>query len=415
MGEQGDVTLAPAPDLSPERWIERWKWGSAGMPADHDRGAPAGRRGGCWPTPDQVLLLRAGLFELEPARAAWAGWRAANTLEAADHVALRLLPLVYRNLLSAGLDEPDLSTLKGAYRASWLRNQLLFERSAAALKALERGGVETMVLKGVALSTVHYADGGARPMDDVDILVRLHDADRAYAILHGEGWRPESPTLGRRPRSGHSQHLWDGGGRMLDLHWYSLATSGADERFWSRSVEIEVLGVPTRALCATDQLLHLAVHGGMWGDVPVVRWMADAVAVRASAPSGLDWESLVAEATSRRLTLPLAASLEHLAEDVEFPVPGWVLERLRAARTGGLERRVYRASMRPAGHGRWLLVELDRFRRRARVDSSLGYGDFLKDHFGVAKGRELIGPLARKLGAIALFQARRLVRHDHPG
>ena len=385
------------------------------MPVDEDGGALAGMRGGCWPTPDQVLLLRAGLFPLEQARPAWAAWRAANTLEEADHVSVRLFPLVYRNLLSAGLEEPDLTALKGAYRASWLRNQLLFERSAAAVRALEQGGVETMVLKGVALAMASYVDGGARPMDDVDILVRLRDADRAFEILREEGWRPDSPGPGRRLRSAHAQHLQDGGGRLLDLHWYSLATSGSDEGFWSRSVEIELLGVPTRALCATDQLLHVAVHGGTWGEVPAVRWMADAVAVRRSAPAGLDWELLVAEASRRRLTLSLAVSLEHLAQDVEFPVPEWALERLSAVRKSRLERRVYRASMRPVGRGRWLLVELDRFRRRARLDSSLGYGDFLKDHFGVATRRELIGPLLSKAGSIALLQARRLIRHEHPG
>src|SRR5689334_428059 len=108
-----------------------------------DVAPPPGRRlpmlsapGGCWPTVDQVLLPRAGLFDLHAARVACERWRERNTLETADRASLRLLPLVYRNLRSAQLDAMDLDRLKGAYRAAWFRNQLLFKHAAEALRAL---------------------------------------------------------------------------------------------------------------------------------------------------------------------------------------------------------------------------------------------------------------------------------------
>ena len=93
-------------------------------------------RGGCWPTEDQILLLRAALLDADTARTAWERWRAGNALETADSASLRLFPLVYSNLRSAGLDELDLAKLKGAYRGAWVRNQLLFKRAAEALGAL---------------------------------------------------------------------------------------------------------------------------------------------------------------------------------------------------------------------------------------------------------------------------------------
>jgi hypothetical protein len=140
--------------------------------------------------------------------------------------------------------------------------------------------------------------------------------------------------------------------------------------------------------------------------------MADAVTVSRTAPTGLDWETLVDEAIERHVTLSVTASLEHLAQDVEFPAPEAVLARLRPAPKAPFERRVYAASMRPVGRGRWLIVELDRFRRRARLDPSLGYSEFLQDYFGVGSRRELIGPLARKAGSTALVRARHLARLD---
>src|ERR1051325_11544967 len=94
------------------------------------RSAAATEPHGCWPDEDQILLLRAALLEEDEAWSAWLRWRAANDLSTADRGSLRLLPLVYRNLLSAGLAEPDKSTLKGTYNAAWLRNQLLFRRAA---------------------------------------------------------------------------------------------------------------------------------------------------------------------------------------------------------------------------------------------------------------------------------------------
>ncbi|MGH3055998.1 MAG: nucleotidyltransferase family protein, partial [Gaiellaceae bacterium] len=108
------------------------------------------------PTGDQILLLRSALFEEDAAREAWARWRAANTPESADPGSARLFPLAYRNLVSAGIPEPDLAQLRSAYRAAWFRNQLLLKRAAEALQALNEAGIPTLVLKGVALAVAHY-------------------------------------------------------------------------------------------------------------------------------------------------------------------------------------------------------------------------------------------------------------------
>jgi hypothetical protein len=202
--------------------------------------------------------------------------------------------------------------------------------------------------------------------------------------------------------------VYDGAGHVLDLHWFSLAQSGSDDGFWERSVEIEMHGMKTRALCPADQLLHVAAHGGEWGLIPPVRWMADAAAIDRSG--SLDWEVFVAEAIARRMTVLLAAALEQLVGAVDLPVPTGVFALLDEAPKGRLERRVHRTSTQQNGGGEWWLVELERFRRRARLDPTLRLSDFLKDHFGVATRRELIAPVARKSGSVAWLQARRLVR-----
>ena len=363
--------------------------------------------GGCWPTADQILLLRAALLDADTARPAWDRWRARNSPEAADSASLRLFPLAYRNLHAAGSDDPDLAKLKGAYRAAWVHNQLLFKLAAEALGALREAGIPTLVLKGIALTVAHYRDDGVRPMEDIDVLVPRHDFERAITVLRGVGWtagRDSIPAGGLR--AVHAQHLQHRvGGHSLDLHRYALAQAASDDAFWSAAVEIELWNVPTRALCPADQLLHVAVHGARWNPVPPVRWLADAVAIERSAGAGLDWDRVVGEASRRGVTTTVAAALECLVGTVGFALPDGVLERLRRAPKGVLERWAQRAALQPMGGGNWLPVILDDYVRRSRVDRSLSPTEFLQEHFGVRTRGQLAARLARKTAQVALAQS----------
>jgi hypothetical protein len=363
--------------------------------------------GGCWPTADQILLLRAAVLDADAARPAWERWRAGNALETADSASLRLFPLAYSNLRSSGLDELDLAKLKGAYRGAWVRNQLLFKRAAEALRALGDAGVPTLVLKGLALAVAHYRDDGLRPMEDIDVLVPRHDFERAINVLRRAGWtagRADIPPGGLR--AVHAEHLQHPeGGQSLDLHRYALAQAASDDAFWSAAVEIELLQVPTRVLCPADQLLHVAVHGARWNPVPPVRWLADAVVIERSAGADLDWDRLVREATRRGVTATVAPALECLVRSVAFPLPDGVLERLQAAPKGLLERWAHRAALQPMGGGNWLPVILDDYVRRSRVDGSVRPTEFLQEHFGVRTRGQLAARLARKTAQIALAQS----------
>ena len=165
------------------------------------------RAGGCWPSPVQVLLLRAALLDGAAAHAAWAGWKRATSLEAIDPGSYRLLPLVYRNLLRAGVDGPLLATLREVYRDTWYRNQLALRDLAASFRALDAAGIPLMLLKGLALSHVYYRDLGLRPMDDVDLLVPVEHAPAAAAVLHGLGWRSRAAVVRAAHRYLQRDHL----------------------------------------------------------------------------------------------------------------------------------------------------------------------------------------------------------------
>jgi hypothetical protein len=365
-------------------------------------------RGGCWPTADQILLLRAALLEADEAREAWVSWRTANNPDTADGGSLRLLPLVYRNLGPASLDESDRHKLKGAYRAAWLRNQLLFKRAAEALHLLHEAGIRTMLLKGVALTVAHYRDPGVRPMDDIDVLVAPQDATRALSVLTRAGWEAD-PAAGADLVTGKAQQLHDRSGRSLDLHRYALWQATDDDDFWTASVEIELLGVRTRSLSPADQLLHVAAHGASWNTIPPVRWLADAVAIERSAGAELDWNRLTSQAERRRLTLSAAAALEQLVATLGFDVPPGVLDRLRSAPTTRLERWAHRGATRPIGGGNRLPVVLEQYVRMSRLDPSLRLTAYLQATLGARTRGQLAGRFAEKGVELALAQTARLV------
>src|ERR1700683_4642008 len=127
-------------------------------------------------TPSQLLLLRAALLECPEAVEAAEEWFASGRDAAEpgfswlEQGSRRLLPLVYRNVKEAL--PPELrETLRRVSLQYWADNQKLFRRLEERLTWFHANGIPTVVLKGAALSVLHYRDKGIRPMSDVDILV----------------------------------------------------------------------------------------------------------------------------------------------------------------------------------------------------------------------------------------------------
>ena len=70
-------------------------------------------------TPNQLLLLRAALGSGDEALASWSAWKERVGLDRAEAASQRLLPLVYRNLVRLGADDPELPKLKGLPLVMW--------------------------------------------------------------------------------------------------------------------------------------------------------------------------------------------------------------------------------------------------------------------------------------------------------
>jgi putative nucleotidyltransferase-like protein len=344
-------------------------WG----PDSRDRPTLFASDAALWPTPGQELLLRAALTPGPKALEAWEAWKADHDLieSQLDHGSFRLLPLVYKNLVAMGADEPLMPRLKGIYRYWWCTNQRLFHRAAIIINTLEQAGIRTLVLKGASASVAYYRDRGARPMGDIDLLVSHDHASAAIARLGTIGLRPARPRVADLIRYQHSVRMVHDTGEALDLHWHVLAECihrDADHGFWKRAAPIRVLDAPSLALGPTDALLHAIVHGMRWNAEPTVRWVADAMTILRSSEDAIDWVGLHREASRLRVLLRLRAGLEYLEDAMDAPIPYRAMARLRGAHPAAiehLERRVLTLGSNgrrlQAGHLLLIIIQYLRF------------------------------------------------------
>jgi Uncharacterised nucleotidyltransferase len=311
-----------------------------------------GLTGDVWPDGIQEQLLRAALLPGADGAAAWRAVRHGIDIDHLPGELHRLIPLLSKALAARGVDEPELPRLKGVYQFSWYRNQLLFAEGGALLAALEGAGVSTMVLRGAAMSVAHYRDTGVRPMNDLDVLVRASELDRARRTAEAEGWWPVagSEPLERREAAAalRNQH-----GRVVRLHWQpsrNLSLPGALpeafpeaewEPMWQRSVGVTFHHTATRVPSAADHLVHACLDGARANSGSTLRWITDATGLLRAGPD-LDWEVVVAEARRHRVSLLVGEALRYLVEAFQADVPPDAMKALATAPTTRRERLAHR-------------------------------------------------------------------------
>ncbi|HTX30533.1 MAG TPA: nucleotidyltransferase family protein [Solirubrobacteraceae bacterium] len=313
-----------------------------------------------WPTRRQALLLQAALLQDERADAAWRDIRPHVEIAALDGPTLALLPTLRRNLIARGIEDELLNLFKGVHRYTWARSQRLMAAVLPTVARLEEAGIPTMLLKGAAFIAQGELDAGQRAIGDVDVLVPTEQRADAVALLGKCGFAPVDGVVpwyvtDYVPHYSPSYGFADADNFQLDLHWHVLhgsAHAEADADFWAASSRIELLGVPTRVLCLTDEILHVITHGLRWNALPTYRWVLDATTLM-SQELGVDYRRLVDQAVKHRLSAQLLAGLSYLQQTLGVQIPGEVMSQLRRASRSRIERLELRALMRQPRQRRW--------------------------------------------------------------
>jgi Uncharacterised nucleotidyltransferase len=330
--------------------------------------------GGCWPNPEQELLLRAALLSGPEAIDAWERWSArVPDIGSLDSGSMRTLPILSANLKKLGVSHPRMAIIRGTYRKAWYQNRLLLHDLERVLSALRVAGVQTMVLKGAALATTVYQDIALRPMNDVDVLVHPDDVGTAIKVLALTGFqpfRPEDSISEERLANRWAAVFLGPRGQMVDLHWHVISDGcepRADDEFWAGSVPVRIGQEWTLGLNPSDQLFHACAHGVRWNPVPPFRWVTDALMILSS--SQVDWDRLTATAERMRVTVRLRHAVEYLETFSPGVVPPDVVPRLASVRTGAWQRREFLLETSPPNSLAKLILHWYRHRRLASSSS----------------------------------------------
>lgn len=317
--------------------------------------------GGCFPIPAQTLLLRAALIQDQAAVAAWCEWQTRVDYDALDWGSYRLIPLVYRNLKSLGVEEGSLGRLRGIHRRTWYKNNLILNEATRLVHDFHAAGIPTLILKGVALAQLYYSDLGLRPMLDFDVLVPFKEKAHALELTRARDWKEKFYA----PHACGFSTLQD---NEFDLHWHAFAEccqANADDELWSGAVPFRIGDADTLTLNPSDTLLHVCVHGLAWNTIPPVRWVADAAMILRGA--AIDWTRLIKQARQRQLALTARNALDYLQRTIDAPIPVDVLRELGATRISRAERWDYVAKTIPPGERGPFLVSLAYLREYHRL------------------------------------------------
>jgi hypothetical protein len=296
----------------------------------------------CTPNREQTWLLHAAVSGGDRAIQSWRSWRDQIELDDIDPASFRLLPLVYRNMVALGQDDPLLKRLKGVYRHTWYKNQILYRQAQGVLADLQQAGIAVMLLKGAALSDRFYRDDGKRFMNDVDIMVPHADFEKAAAIMLENGWRPD--LYSSDAMFWYHRHQFKHGSAFkkqqveIDLHSGLMRFMPQnDQVLWRSSIKGNWQGYPVFFLDDTDQLFHTCVHGVTWS-FGFLSWIPDALAILRSETTEVSWPTLIETAQRTRTILYLRNALAYLVKEFQAPVPCEVVRELEVLPVSWVER-----------------------------------------------------------------------------
>ncbi len=250
-------------------------------------------------------------------------------------------------LLDAGSEEAR-AALRDAAVAAALWHERALGEAVHVSRSLTGAGVSHAVWKGPALYERLYRDRFPRPYDDLDVLVRPRDADRAVRVLAALGYAPVPRGAAAAFTKLFHFHLplrpAEPGLPTLELHWCpvdraNLYRIGPDEvdGLLGRAVHVATARGAFATLRPDDAwlclLLHVAKHalglraalrrgeGAAWfcGPGSGVRWLwvLDAVLASQAVPdrggAEGDWAALGARVRAWNVARPVAEVLS-LAE-----------------------------------------------------------------------------------------------------
>jgi hypothetical protein len=237
-------------------------------------------------------------------------------------------------------------------RARSLRQRAQLDAAAVeAFAAFEGDRVQSLLLKGPALTRLLYAQDEHRGYIDIDFLVSPRHLERARLVLSRLGYKTRSTEWGIDDVAGilHAE-TWsrmgdDGPLSAVDLHWRLAGCEAPAQLAWdaleTRQTFIDLNGTGIRVLNREGLALHLATHAAQGGPADV---KATGDLTRGIERWGLDiWRPAARLAGELQAIPAFAAGLRLVPAGVELA------DKLDLPRTDRLTWEIMHRDARPRG------------------------------------------------------------------
>lgn len=201
------------------------------------------------------------------------------------------------------------------------------------LSCLHEADIQAMVLKGPILGQRVFGNMALRPSNDLDILVRAEDRDRAYERLQKElGFDTDFHELSkfsdrqRRHFLAYSHELSLGHSHwklVLDLHWrtsrFELSQFSDFGSLYERADLVPFTGVEVPYFRYDDLLVYLAAHGSRHSWLRLF-WLNDLAAL-VRGDHIPDWDQVLRTADKHQQRRSLLMGLYLCRLFFELPLP----------------------------------------------------------------------------------------------
>jgi hypothetical protein len=336
---------------------------------------------------EQRLLVTALEDGPDIAYETWREVRRSVSLDELGHTAFELLPLIYRNVRQAGPEDNDLARLRGVYRRTWVKNNLLLGRTLETADALADENVPALLVEGATLASRVYPELALRPTHVIDVLVDASSSDHALAALGGAGWR-EPPSVGGTPKAVY--YLYDVSRNVLALRSVLgvdvVSPTGGERRHASLLSPAERYRLGDREVLvprATETLFALIALNARHGNPTRLQWMVDAKMVLLS---DIDWQRLATLADDTAQVLRVRDALDLLALLPGARPPEDALLALRRRSTGARQRIAYVfTTTTSAGPAAALVEHLAETSHRPPHAAITGLPGFLRDRWNLRR------------------------------
>jgi hypothetical protein len=237
------------------------------------------------------------------------------------------------------------------YYANAARNTLILGETKKILDGFQQNKIEAIVLKGVFLAEKIYKNIALRPMNDIDVLIKKEDLERANTVLNS--WGYISPPnyidhLGKDPGSSSINSLSynkdQAAGFFVHLHWHLVNSTWPLEpvaakldmaRVWQYAEPVQVAGSKALALSAEHQLLYLALHSFNHSFERLI-WLSDILEFLRCSQERIDWAVVLAEAERFKVSYVVYYSLFVVSKRLSCDLPE--LPRLKPVKVNWLEK-----------------------------------------------------------------------------